>query len=55
LEAAGSILKVAQTNNALTMERSLAGFVLEKCLVEPNHEIRKRLVAYLRKLCKDAG
>jgi len=54
LEAAGSILKASLTSRALTMEKSLAGFVLEKCLEEPDYEIRKRLVAYFRKLCKEA-
>ena len=52
LEAAGSILKVAQTSKALTMEKSLAGFVLEQCLKEKDGDLQKRLVAHFRDLCK---
>lgn len=52
LEAAGNILKISRTSSVLTMERSLAGFVLEKCLEEPDYEIQKRLVAHFRELCQ---
>ena len=52
LEAAGNILKISCISSVLTMERSLAGFVLEKCLEEPDYEIQKRLVAHFRELCQ---
>lgn len=55
LEAAGTILAYSRERKALTMQRSLAGFVIEDCLKEPDEQRRKRLVAYYRLLCQRNG